>query len=304
MTNIRPLMKRVGAYVIDLFIVLTISSLISSIPILNKNMDSYQETYSEYTDKYNKYAEYLTLLESSYEDNEITEEEYNELIKEESYQDLIISKYEDNKISQGEYKDIVEDINNQFDKISKDYVYLLNKKGVSNSIITLVCTLLYFGILQYFLKGQTIGKRLLKLKVVSASDKKINILNYLLRSLIVNDVLLNTISILFLLLTSKKVYTQADNILGILISISEAIIIFLVLTRVDGRGLHDLLFNTKVISTIEETSINENKVDDTKKVIDAEFKEEVTQNGKERKSKTNGNKKSQNKGTKASKSKE
>ena len=36
----------------------------------------------------------------------------------------------------------------------------------------------YFGIIQYFLKGQTIGKKILKLKVISASTKKINILNY------------------------------------------------------------------------------------------------------------------------------
>lgn len=289
MKNIRPLMKRVGAYAIDLFIVLIIASFISNIPFLNKNMESYQKTYDEYEEKYNTYSEYLTLLEEKYQDEKITEEEYTELINSEEYKDLITSKYDDNKISQGEYKEIVESINNEFDKVVTDYVYILNKKGISNSIITLVCTLLYFGILQYFLKGQTIGKKLLKLKVVSASDKKINILNYILRSLIVNDILLNTISIIFLLLTSKKVYTQADNILSILISISEAVIIFLVLTREDQRGLHDLLFNTKVISTEEET-INEikeeSKIETIKgknKVIEAEFKEEVNVDGKSKK---------------------
>lgn len=259
MKNIRPLMKRVCAYMIDLFIVLIIASLISSIPTLNKGIDDYQKTYSEYEKKYNEYAEYLKSLESAYNDSEITEEEYNELIKVENYKDLITSRYEDQKISKGEYNKIVEDINNEFDSLAKDYVYTLNKKGVSNSIITLSCTLLYFGIIQYFLKGQTIGKKLLKLKVISASDKKLNILNYIFRSLIVNDVLLNGIGIVFLLLTSKKVYIQADNILGILISICEAVIIFLVLTREDQRGLHDLLLNTKVISTeeLEKTSEEE-----------------------------------------------
>lgn len=293
MTNLKPLMKRVAAYMIDLFIVLIIASLVSSIPFLNKNMDEYQKTYDEYEEKYNEYAEYVTLLQESYEDEEINEEEYAKLTENETYKEIIISKYEDTKLSEGEYKEIIEEINEEFDSVANDYVYILGKQGVSNSIITLVCTLLYFGVIQYFLKGQTIGKKLLKLKVVSASDKKINIFNYILRSLIVNDILLNAIGIVFLLLASQKTYTGANNILGILISVVEAVIIFLVLTREDQRGLHDLLFNTKVIST--ETEVQEEKeiVEETKtkskskkKVIDAEYKEENEVDGKkERKSK-------------------
>lgn len=292
MKNLKPLIKRVCAYIVDLFIILILASLISSIPILNKQMKSYQKTYDEYTNKYNKYSEYLKLLEESYSDKEINEEEYNKLIELEQYQDIITSKYEDNKISKGEYKKIIEDINNQFDKTAEEYVYILNKKGISNSIITLVCTLLYFGIFQYLLKGQTIGKKLFKLKIVSASNKKLNILNYILRSLIVNDVLLNGIGIIFLVISSKKIYTQANNILGILISISEAIIIYLVLTREDQRGLHDLLFNTKVISTEEPIEENNNQAIKTKKqvikkdnskVIEAEYIEEDIVNGKQTK---------------------
>lgn len=282
MTNIKPLMKRVCAYLIDLFIVLIIASLVSSIPALNKGMEAYQNTYEEYEEKYNEYSDYLTLLDETYEDEEITEEEYTKLTEVVEYQEIITSKYDDTKISQGEYKEILEEINEQFNSLANDYIYILSKKGVSNTVITLVCTLLYFGLLQYFLKGQTIGKKLLKLKVVSASDKKINIINYILRSLVVNDVLLNTIGIVFLLYTSKKVYLQADNIIGIIISIIEAIIIYLVLTREDGRGLHDLLFNTKVIST--EATQEENREEpvkeiktkskNKKKIIDAEYKEE------------------------------
>jgi len=302
MKNIRPLLKRVCAYMIDLFIIITISSLISSVPGLNKEMEEYQETYNEYQEKYNEYSEYLTLLEESYKDEEINEEEYTKLIESEQYQEIISSRYDDNAISKEEYKEIVVEINENFDTIAKDYIYLLNKKGVSNSIITLVCTLLYFGVVQYFLKGQTIGKRLFKLKVVSNSDKKLNILNYLFRSLVVNDVLLNSVGIIFLITTSKTVYQHANNIIGTIISLVEAIIIFLVLTREDGRGLHDLLFNTKVISVEiikesikqdveitepaeavkEETkkksksttkSKPKSKINSKKKIIDAEYKE-------------------------------
>lgn len=259
MANITPLLKRVCAYMIDLFIILLISSLISSIPGLNKGMNEYQATYKEYQEEYNEYSEYIVLLEESYADEEITEEEYIKLIEIEQYQEIISTKYDDTTISREEYQEIVTEINDKFDIIAKDYIYLLNQKGVSNSIITLICTLLYFGVIQYFLKGQTIGKRLFKLKVVSNSGKKINILNYLLRSLVVNDVLLNSIGIVFLITTSRTIYQYADNVIGTIISLVEAIIIFLVLTREDRRGLHDLLFNTKVISTelVEEPTKQE-----------------------------------------------
>ena len=296
MSNIKPLLKRVCAYMIDLFIVLIISSLVSSIPFLNKNIDSYQETYEEYEEKYNEYADYYTLLEESYEDEEINEEEYLELIESTTYGEIITSKYEDTSISSSEYKEIVSSINEKFDDIASDYVYLLSKEGVSNSVITLVCTLLYFGVLQYFLNGKTLGKRLLKLQVVSNNDKKLNILNYLLRSLIVNDIFLNTVGIIFLLATSKTVYQHADNVISTVISLVEAVIIFLVLTREDKRGLHDLLFNTKVIETdmpeepikeeaeekettpIKETKSKSNlssKSKSKKKIIDAEYKEKT-----------------------------
>lgn len=272
MKNLKPLFKRVYAYIIDMFLILIISSLLSGIPFLNTNKKEYQKTYDEYEEKYNTYADYLKLLEETYKDKEITEEEYSKLTESTDYQEIITSKYEDNQISKKEYQEIVTDINKEFDKIANDYVYLLNKKGVSNSIITLICTLLYFGILQYFLKGQTIGKKLLKLRVVSASEKKINILNYLLRSLIVNSVLLNTISIIFLIFVSKSTYSSVNNIISGLTGLVESITIFLVLTREDQRGLHDLLFNTKVIATNRtketlSTSMN------NKKIIEAEIEE-------------------------------
>lgn len=277
MKNVKFLIKRVCAYTIDLVIVLILASTLSSIPVINKNIDIYQEKYDEYQKEYKDYSEYLNLIKSSYEDEEITEEEYNQLIQEEKYKDLIITKYDDAKISAGEYKQITEELQEELNAITAEYSYVLSKYGIYNTVITLVCTLLYFGVIQYFLKGQTIGKKLLRLKVVSASDKKINILNYLLRSLIVNDILLNTIGTIFLMFTSKKIYLQANSILTTLVSISEAIIIFLVVTREDGRGLHDLLFNTKVI----DTSINNQNLEThpehtkAKKVIEVNHQEDA-----------------------------
>jgi len=75
-----------------------------------------------------------------------------------------------------------------------------------------------------------------------------------------------------------------------LVSIVEAIIIFLVLTREDARGLHDLLFNTKVVS-IEEINSNKFIEKTDKKVIDTDYKEEDSIDGKETTKKTRRRKK-------------
>ncbi len=278
MNNLTPLIKRVCAYMIDIIIVMYLSTIITSIPFLRKNTTEYQNKYSEYQEQSNKIKNYSELLSNSYIDNEITNEEYDKLLKENLYTELLTEKYEDNKISKGEYKEITNKINEDTTNLTNDYNYILGKIAISDSLITIITTLLYFGVIQYFLKGQTVGKKLLNLQVVSASKKEINILNYILRSLIINNVLLNSVGIIFLAYSSKKVYLKVDSTLSLLVSIVEAITIFLVMTREDKRGLHDLLFNTKVISLGKETN-NKNELKSNKLVLDADYKEEVTVHG-------------------------
>lgn len=279
MNSRRSLLVRVGAYLIDLCIVVILSSLISSIPVLNKESEKYQEIYKEYQEKYTEYENALETLEEMYEDKDEATEEYNEL-ENSLYKDMITKKYEDENITKEEYKELVKEINSNFDNIAKDYVYLLNKNNKVNTIVTLIITIVYFGLLQYLAKGQTVGKRLLKIRVVSATDKKLNVLTYTLRSLIVNDVLLNTIGVLFLFLASKKVYISSNNIIGTLVSICEALIIFTVITREDARGIHDLLFGTKVVSTAKE---NEKQV----KLIEVESPKEPESTQKNNNQKVN-----------------
>ena len=85
-----------------------------------------------------------------------------------------------------------------------------------------------------------------------------------------------------MLTTSKKVYTNASNTISLLISITEAIIIFLVMTREDNRGLHDLLFNTKVISLETEEKDNSKK-----KIIEAKYEEGSEEEWKKKQTKKN-----------------
>lgn len=249
--DLSPVLKRVGAYMIDILLTLTLATLITSLPFLNTRYQKYQKVYNEYQEVYNDYTNTLILLDDSFKDKSITEEEYTKLSISKMYSALFESLYEDKVIDEDEYNKAKKEIDKIYTDTATDYNYRLQKLGIYNSIITISTTFIYFGIVEYFLKGQTIGKKLLHLKIVSANDKKLTILNYILRCLIINNVLLNSTNLIFLAFTSQTIFTKCDSIISLLVSIIEAITIYLVIVRKDHRGLHDLICNTKVITTKE-----------------------------------------------------
>lgn len=127
-------------------------------------------------------------------------------------------------------------------------LYDYQKENVLQSGISVALTIAYYVVFQYMNKGQTIGKKALKLRVVDKDTKKpISILKGLLRSLVVLSILSGTLCILFLYLFNKDVYFILYSILLSIEGLFTLVTFFLVLYKKDGRGLHDLMTNTMVI---------------------------------------------------------
>ena len=78
--NLKPVIKRIGAYMIDIIIVLIIATSITNIPLINKHFEEYQTLYQEYQEKYQEYTNTTSLLNNSYQDKTLTKEEYDKLI--------------------------------------------------------------------------------------------------------------------------------------------------------------------------------------------------------------------------------
>ncbi len=134
---------------------------------------------------------------------------------------------------------------------NKDYLMALNydlyKYKVVSSSLSIGCLILYFGIFQFVNKGQTIGKKIMKIKIVSNNQKKLNIGNYLIRTVILTNIvftLLNTILVYFLSVNSFYYVVYVCSLLSSLVYIIN---IFMITLRKDNRGLHDILANTKVV---------------------------------------------------------
>ena len=163
----------------------------------------------------------------------------NEDYKNESKELLgLTAKYSEGTITQEEYSKEVANIN-----------YYLTKDSVGVNIITIGVSIVYYVILCFYCGGITLGKYIMKIRIVSSNDKKLNIGHYLLRGLLVNLILTNIISVVMVSLLNKdtfiSVYPRVSNVLTIFLLVTLVFIMY----REDGRGLHDLIANTKIVST-------------------------------------------------------
>ncbi len=113
--------------------------------------------------------------------------------------------------------------------------------------ISLACYLLYFVGFQKWNKNQTVGKKLMRLKVVSTSSKEsVSIWQYLVRTIIAYNIFTTVLSMPISLYLKGKPFLitiVTINIIGYIITYIDYLV---VLIRKDSRALHDLLGSTKV----------------------------------------------------------
>ena len=130
----------------------------------------------------------------------------------------------------------------------KELFYDYQKENVLQSGISVALTIAYYVVFQYMNKGQTIGKKLLNIRVVDKdSEKPISILKGLLRSLIIFNILSGTLGIMFIYLLGKNTYFNAYGTIASIEAVFVLITIMFILYRKNHRGLHDIITNTVVI---------------------------------------------------------
>lgn len=125
--------------------------------------------------------------------------------------------------------------------------YQLAKKNGTLSFITLFIEILYFVVFQLYNKGQTFGKKLLKIKIVSSDDEELTMNQLIYRGLINNYILYGFILFAFTIFASQNTYFYGmlfiELVQYLVIFISGCMIMFCK----SGRGIHDLVSHTKVV---------------------------------------------------------
>lgn len=180
-----------------------------------------------------------------------------------------------------EYLDIVSDAQNENSVDYKDRIIELNydiyKYRVVSNIISVISLVGYFGILQMVMNGQTVGKKVLKIKVVGNNGKKLNFGNYFLRTLILNNIFFTVINMIAVYILKGSNFYYFTYIVNMLQSTIYMILIIMMVLRKDNRGLHDLLAGTKVIDVgSEDVTIIEEKKETIKEKAERKSKKNST----------------------------
>ena len=146
----------------------------------------------------------------------------------------------------------------------QNYIYELAKLQVPTSILNVVITFGYFVVFQFFNKGQTIGKKFMKIRVKSTKGDKLSFMQVFGRSLLINEILISTLIIIFVSCLSQSAYFNARKIVEII----DMVIVYgslgFMMFRSDGCGIHDLLVHTCVVN--EEEAVNK-EVEEVKEEV-------------------------------------
>ena len=242
------LFKRFIAYFIDMMVVTLIIQTLTSIPQINRQLDNYNKYYDEYSNLYNNYLRVKVDLNDLYKDSVITIDEYKLLIEDNgNYIDIINKYYVNEKID--DYDKLVSEIDKDYNDKYVDLYYKIDKNMIIYFIIYLIVIFSYFVIFNIITEGQTLGKKLTRLKIVNNGDnnKKVLWWSYFIRTLILYQPVYYLVRLVGVNIFSADFYYVITNVFYNICMFLEVLVIIMIGFKLDGRGIHDILSNTRVI---------------------------------------------------------
>ncbi len=158
-------------------------------------------------------------------------------------QNRVLEGYVDGSVSMEEYVNQMVDLS-----------YDISRQTVIVSIVTVVISLLYYVVYPCYNNGQTLGKKLFKIKIKKINDKELSMNDLLIRSMINNSILVNIINITLVLFLSKDLYLSTSSLIGGIQYLVLFISLMMIAFTKDSQGLHDKVCKTEVVQadTVKE----------------------------------------------------
>lgn len=125
--------------------------------------------------------------------------------------------------------------------------YSIQREMFLTNLISVVLGIIYFIVYPLYNGGQSIGKKIIGLKIVSADDSDVSSNSLLVRYLLMENIGTTIISMCLIFVLKDFSYIVSDSILSFLQFLVVIISIFMVIYRRDKRSLPDLIAGTKVI---------------------------------------------------------
>ena len=138
--------------------------------------------------------------------------------------------------------------------------------GISYNVCWIAVIILYFTLFPYFNKGMTIGKRVVRLKVVRSDDenKKVKLWQHFVKAIIcpiyTTGALSNCFTFIVMIITPLVLdganFAYATTYINLAISLLCYIDVFMIAFRKDGLGISDKLARVKVIDYVRNQEDN------------------------------------------------
>jgi len=240
--------QRVAAYLIDIILVTLVSTmLISLVELAMPKNSQYIEAVDNYTKLTNEFLDKLT--ESTNKKEEKKEEEKKEETVESSEEEETTSEVvEEPKEEETKTESTMVLLQEYMDSQQKN-LYIIDKQSSLSSIFDIVLCIGYFGAFQFMNKGQTLGKKLCGIKVVSNGKKKYTYALSILRSVLNYGLISKTLLIiLFLFLNENNFLIPVGLVEMVAILFNLTLIIMAAFVK-NGRTLSDIICGTKVVSS-------------------------------------------------------
>lgn len=138
------------------------------------------------------------------------------------------------------------DMNTYLEK-TQDLNYQIQKCSVSTNVVYLIVSIIYYVVFQYLNKGQTLGKKLLKIKVVNKEGNTPSLYQMILRTFITNQIFTYLVTILLVLLATKEQFLSLYQTLNSLATIFIIVSALMILYTNNLQGLHDKMAKTLVV---------------------------------------------------------
>lgn len=123
--------------------------------------------------------------------------------------------------------------------------YEIDKNNIIYTIVNVIFVMIYFIIMPFIFNGQTIGKKIMKIKLVK--EDKLTITSLVIRNLIINGLGYMLLSLILIHISKPYSYFIITTILS-LIQLTLIIIILIGLIKNNNNLiLHDRLSKTKVV---------------------------------------------------------
>ena len=169
----------------------------------------------------------------------------------------LIPKSESYKIASDkiydEYVELIQDTESTEDMLKKfdvlqDDLYIIGKEESLSSLVGVALYIVYYGACQYYLNGQTLGKKITKIKIVGKKKKEVSQVKFLLRAVLTYTLFVNVFEAIIYNVASSTTYIYFLTPFVMIGYLYNLINIGMVLFKKDGRGLSDLICDTEVVS--------------------------------------------------------